>query len=159
MARGAAGEEEIGDVRAGDEEHESDRAEKCEKGWFYFPNETFVQRPKGNVPAFVRLMKLLLEPRVDRAHASLRLLQIDIGIEARDRGPGAVIARFFREVDRARHPNLCLLRVLKPGRHHTNNRERPRAHLDLFPDDRGVGAKTAFPHAMADYRNDSPAAG
>ena len=75
--------------------HDPDGAEEREEGWFHLPNETFVERPKRNVPAFVRLVKLLVEPRVDAAHASLRLLQIDVGIETGDRRPRAVIPRLF----------------------------------------------------------------
>ena len=95
MPRGTPREEKVRYVRAGDEEHQSDGAEECEKGWFHLPNETFVERPKRNVPALVRLVKLLVELRVDAAHASLRLLQIDVGIETGDRRPRAVIARLF----------------------------------------------------------------
>ena len=125
LPRGAAGEEEIGHVRAGNEQHESDGAEKREEGWLHLPNEPFVERRKRGVPAFVRLVKLLGELRVDRADASLRLLQIDAGIQTRDRRPRAIIARFFREIDRARHPNLGLLREFKPRRHHADDREGP----------------------------------
>src|SRR5205823_12593099 len=95
LPRGTPREEKIGYVRAGDEKYQSDGAEQCEKGWFHLPNQTFVERPKRNVPALVRLVKLLVEPRVDAAHASLRLLQIDVWFETGYRRPRAVIARLF----------------------------------------------------------------
>src|SRR5205814_6178536 len=114
--RGAAGEEEIGYVRAGNEEHEPDRAEERKQGGFYLANEPLVERRKKHVPTFVGLVKLLVELRIDGAETSLRLLQIDTGLQTRDRRPHAVIARFVREIDRGRHPNLGLLRVFKPRR-------------------------------------------
>src|SRR5207237_3980572 len=88
-----------------------------------------------HVPALVSLVKLLGELRIDGAETSLRLLQIDTGIQTRDRRPHAVIARFIPEIDRGRHPNLGLLRVFKPRWHDADDREGRCAHLDLFPDD------------------------
>ena len=124
LPRGATGEEEIGYVRAGNQQHESDGTEEREEGWFYLANEPFVERRNRHVPAFVRLVKLLVELRIDGAETSLRLLQIDTGVQTRDRRPYPVIARFVPRVDRGRHPNLGLLRVFKPRRHHADNRER-----------------------------------
>ena len=123
LSRGAAGEEEIGHVRAGNQQHESDGAEERKEGWFYLANEPLVERRNKHVPAFVRLVKLLGELRIDGTETSLRVLQIDTGIQTRDRGPHAVIARFIREIDRARHPNLGLLRVFKPRWHDADDRE------------------------------------
>src|SRR5262249_11774689 len=126
--------------------------EQRDEGWLYFPNEPFMDRRNKHVPPFVRFVKLLVELRVDGAETNLRLLHIDAGIETRDRRPRAVIARFFREIDRARHPNLGFVRLVKPGRHHTNHRDRPWADLDLFPDDGRVGSEAALPQAVADDR-------
>ena len=123
MPRGAAGEEEIGYIRAGNEEHESDGAKEREEGRFYLPNEPFPERRKKHVPTLVRLVKLLVELRIDRAETSLGLLQIDTGIQTCDRRPHAVIAGFVPEIDRARDPNLGLLRVFKSRRHHADDRE------------------------------------
>src|SRR5439155_19892816 len=123
LPRGATGEEEIGNVRAGNQQHESDGAEERKEGWFYLANKAFVERRNKYVPAFVSLVKLLVELRIDHAETSLRLLQIDTGIQTRDRRPHAVIARFIREIDRARHPNLGLLRVFKPQWHDADDRE------------------------------------
>ena len=94
LPRGAAGEEEIGYVRAGNQQHESDGAKERKEGWFYLANEPFVESRNKHVPAFVRLVKLLGELRIDGAETSLRLLQIDTGIQTRDRRPHPVIARF-----------------------------------------------------------------
>src|SRR5205823_1364887 len=84
-------------VRAGNQQHESDGAEERKEGWFYLANKAFVERRNKYVPAFVSLVKLLVELRIDGAETSLRLLQIDTGIQTRDRRPHAVIARFIRE--------------------------------------------------------------
>src|SRR5437588_543244 len=119
----AGGEEEIGHVRAGNQEHESDGAEEREEGWFYLANEPFVEGRKKHVPTLVRLVKLLGELRIDGAETSLRLLQIDTAIQTRDRRPRAVVARFVPEIDCGWHPNLGLLRVFKPRRHHADDRE------------------------------------
>src|SRR5438445_3010797 len=81
------------------------------------------ERRKKHVPTLVRLVKLLVELRIDRAETSLGLLQIDTGIQTCDRRPHAVIAGFVPEIDRARDPNLGLLRVFKSRRHHADDRE------------------------------------
>src|SRR5204862_8347145 len=115
------------------------------EGWFYLANEPFVERRKKHVPTFVRLGKLPRELRIDAAETSLRLLQIDPGIQTRDCRPHAVIARFVREIDRGRYPNLGLLRVFKPRRHHADDREGSCADLDLFPDDGRIRSEAALP--------------
>src|SRR5438445_9582323 len=43
------------------------------------------ERRKKHVPTLVRLVKLLVELRIDRAETSLGLLQIDTGIQTCDR--------------------------------------------------------------------------
>src|SRR5262249_34378613 len=135
------------------EEQQSDGAKERKEGWFYLSNEPLVERRKKHVPTLVCLVKLLVEPRIDGAETSLRLLQIDIGIQARDRRPHAVIARFVPEIDCGRHPNLSLFRVGKSGRHHANDGHQTAAEPNLFSDDVRIGTEAPFPQAVADDRD------
>ena len=87
LARSAAREKKVGDVRAGNQQHQSNRAEEREERRLYFADHSFVKNLETGVPAFVRVGKFLRVLGVDRADARLRLLEIDPGVETRDRLP------------------------------------------------------------------------
>ena len=61
VTRGARASKEIGDIRAGDQKDETDRAEEHEQRWAHRAHESILQDKQLRVPAFVGLGIFLRE--------------------------------------------------------------------------------------------------
>ena len=104
-----ARQQQVGDVRARDQQNERDRAEENEQGRFDVADELLVQRPHPDPDARVVLRILLFQPRGDRRHLGLRLLPRHAGLRARDHLQVMIsAARGFLRGKGDRHPELVV---------------------------------------------------
>ena len=107
-----AGEEQVTDVGAGDEEDQPDPAEQHEKHRAAIADDFLLHRDDHGFPASsVRLGKLTREPCGDRVHLGLRLRQFDISLQTRDAIPIVIptggpllVSECERNPDLACHP-------------------------------------------------------
>ena len=79
-----AREDEIGNVGAGDEQHEGDRSEHHQQRGTHIADEVFAHGDDDGAPAFVVGGIGLLEAVRDGVHLGLCLLESDAGFEAGD---------------------------------------------------------------------------
>ena len=85
LARARAREEQIGDVRAGDEQHDRDRAEQHQHPRLGArADEVIAQRPHACATVLVPVGMGRLERRSDLVHLRLRLLERDARLQSRD---------------------------------------------------------------------------
>ena len=133
---GGAGEEEVGDIRARDQEYAADGAEQDIKSARDFAHHVLAQGSRPGAEAGVGFRILPREPGRDGSQLSIGLRDANAWLETADPA-GVVIAALFRDrfgavarLRLAREGDEDLGRVLverelKTGRHHPNYGARP----------------------------------
>ena len=81
-ARRGAGQQQIGDVGAGDQEHKADRAQQHQESGPHVPHDFLRQRPHVDAVLGIRLGIGLRELRGHAVHVGLRLLSGHPGLQA-----------------------------------------------------------------------------
>ena len=152
---------QVGDVRAGDEEHETGRAKEEQQ---HRPRvlrhlAAHVERGRGESSArSIRGLVLARETVAQhfevggRALARHTRLQLAEHIEDREDPRVLVDARLRRGAERtrrARHVDVALLRIVRHIRQDADHRVRPIVHLEHLPDDRLIAAELLLPVAVA----------
>ncbi len=103
----ATREQQVPDVRACDQQHESDRAEQHQERGPDVADDELLQRQDRRAPARVFLWIVALEPLGDRVHLGLRTLDRHAGLQARDHLHVVVIAdRPVFIGERQRYPDV-----------------------------------------------------
>ena len=141
-AMGRAGQQQVGDVRAGDQQHERDRAhERPEDGFDLRANDAIQKRRDHRRDALVAVLVLLRELRGDVAKLAARLLERHaIGQAAvSHEGPLLPWPPEHGRPLRHRHPDLALERPLEPVGHDADDRGGDGVDADGFADDGRIG--------------------
>ena len=140
-------EEEIGDVDAGDQQHEPDRAEKHQHCLANVSDHRFVQLHSGEVEAFIAVRILSREPRTNGLDLCFHLLDRHSGSCPADHCeiPGAALldGEVIGIFDRC--PDLTARREREPLRHHADHLIGHAVERDAPPDDAGFGSEPLAP--------------
>src|SRR5262245_40245196 len=156
--RGAR-QQQVGNVRAGDQEHHPDRAEQHEQRQTNLARELRAQRNQIHPPAGVEIRVLLLYPAVNSAHLGLRLLQTEAGFDPSHRHGATSAPRAILFVNLPGRPYLRLLGGQRAGitapvearRHHADHRGFIAAQDQFAPDDLRVAAEPPLPQSEVDH--------
>ena len=166
-ARRRSREQQIGDVRAPDEQHQTDAAEQKQQRSTDIAGDTVGEWKHAHVPvARRRVVRGILPSQRLHEHidAALRVGDGDAGREPTDRARKESRARLDRGlVERRaakpeRRPDLGsalfarVARRLKASRHHADDAIRIGIELHDPADDSGIGAEHSLPQAVADDR-------
>ena len=122
-----AGEQQISDVRAGDQEDECNRGQQDDERHPDVADQHLLKRDDRRAPAGVLLRVLVFEARRDLRQLGIRLRQRDPGSQACDDLRVVVLAhRALRVGVRHRHPQVGAGRPpggdREAGRHHSDDR-------------------------------------
>ena len=131
MAVRAAREQETGEIRANDEQHEPHGAEQRDRER-HGQRRAIALRSDDAVrsPLRLRFGIARLESLRDRAHLGVGCLERDAGCEARDDAEVALVARDASGVRRERNPQLGEFRKLESRRHHADDGVRDAVHAN-----------------------------
>ncbi len=83
-SRNSSGEDQVGCICAGDEQHEADRTEQDQQGGSNLSDQRVLEGGNHGAPAFVLLRILPREPVRDHVHLRLRFRHGHAGPQARD---------------------------------------------------------------------------
>ncbi len=138
----AAGQQEIGDVDAGDQEHKSDRAQQQPQGQLsLLGQEVVFQRLDPRAPSLVALRILLRDVGGDRVHIGLRLLDGDARLQsAHNQQPVEVVIDLVGFEDQW-HGQLCVIAIVRTGRKHADDGIGLSVHGHGGADDVWIGAE------------------
>ena len=148
-----ARQQQVGDVGAGDQQDEADRAHQGQEH----------DADRAGVEAFVERLddadgELLVAGRMSRGQAlddavelGPRLRGGDAGLQAREHGEVADVAAaaLLRRRDR-RHPQLGVGRELDAGRHHADHRGRLAVDADRQAEHAAIAAVARLPQRVAE---------
>ena len=156
---GGPGQQQIGDIGAGDEQDEKHRSGHDEERGGHLAVVGRVQRLNLDTPALVGIGILRRQGGGQRVHAGLRLLHADARLET---GLGLQIARgtapgfaAFRRSERQGHKNIHLLipRKAKSGGHHAHDGVAFFVEIDGPTEDPRVARVAGEPQAVANNRH------
>jgi hypothetical protein len=158
---GRACEQQVGDVRAGDEQYEGDRAEQDERGIPHLRHDAFVKAAHPRRHVAVGLRPDLLEALGDSRQIRLGLRRRDARPHPPDRAEEVRARRLqlpWREVER--QPELRSSRPQRQlRRHDADDGVRLAVDRDSLPDDPRVGAEAAPPEAVTEHHHSGCAVG
>jgi len=155
-AADGAGEQEVGEVGAGGEEHEADGGDEHEVERADLAGEVFGDRRRESAEAGVGVGILLLESGGDGREIGVGLREGDAGAEAA--GDEEVVATAVAQgslvVEAAEgHPQgVVQTGDGEAGGQHAEHGVRRAPQLDDAADDRGVGGEAALPESVAEDR-------
>ena len=153
---GGARELQVGDVGAGDEQDEGDRAhQRPEHRLDLRADDEVEERRDLRGEVLVAVLVLIRQLRGDVLHLAAGLLERDAVGQAAVGHEGPPLARqpeYGRPLGH-RHPDLALERPFEAVGHHADDRRGNRVDADRFADHRGIGRIARFPDAAADQRN------
>ena len=151
-----ARQQQIGDVRAGDEQHERDGAHQRPENSFDLRAQDAIEEG-GHDGADVLVAVLILRRELvrDAFHLAARLLESRTVRQPTVCDELALLPRpaKHRRPLRHRHPDLVLERPLESGRHDADDRRGDRVDANRFADDGRVGGITRLPDVGADQRH------
>ena len=153
---GRARQQQVGDVGAGDEQHERDRAhQRPEHRLDLRADDEVEERRDLRRDVLVAVLVLIRKLRGDVLHLAAGLLERGAVGQAAVDHEGSPLARQpeYRRPLGHRHPDLALERPFEAVGHHADDRGGNRVDADRFADDRGIGRIARFPDAAADQRN------
>ena len=153
LACRGARQQQIGDVRAGNQQDERDRREQDDQDRPDFADDLLVQRHDVDAPSGILCRKRLLELLCDSSQLSLRLLHAHPRLEPGYRAEIATgcFAVIDCRIEAQRHPGFDLVvEKMKARRHHTDNCALPAIDSCLLADNLGIGAKARLPQLMTD---------
>ena len=146
-------QQKIGDIGAGNQQHEGDGAEQDEQGLLNIAEELVVQRGHFDGATLVRLGIRRFETFGDAIEFGLRMGLRDSGFEAGE-GSETAVAAFGEVLGGASHPerdpSFRLVRnSAEPGRHDANDGPGAAIELHGASDDGGVRTEASLPQAVA----------
>ena len=149
MARRAAREQQVGDVRAGDEQHEQHRAEQQPDAPLRaVAHEVVAELLDTHRPAFPALGTLLLEAGAERRHARVRLVHGDVILQTGHHQQRRVVGLQLRLGEHQRHPDLVLLMIGRALPQHADDGPRLVVHAHLASDDAGIAREPVLPQLV-----------
>ncbi len=152
MADRRAREQQVGDVRARDHQHERHRAHhRQDHELDLLGNHPVSQRPDHGAPALVLVRIGGRETANHAAHIGRRLLDRHAGLHPREHLQGAHIAGGRLEVRRQRHPEALRLREHELRRHDADDRVGKSVDGDRPADDRAIAVVAQLPHLVAEH--------
>ncbi len=154
LTGGAARQQQVRDVGAGDEQHESDGAEQQpQRRLRRVAEEVVLERLDAGAPARVGFRKRLREVGRDGQHVRVGLLKSDAGLQpAHDEQPVKVVVHLLG-LERQRQIQLALVLVGRPGRQDADDRVRLAVDANLAPDHVGIAAEALVPEAVGQHRH------
>ena len=152
LARGRACEQQVGDVRARDEQHEADGAQQQQQRGPRVFDDVAVQRGDRELEVSVVLRVRLLEAFRDVLNVSRRGVTAHAVLHAADHveEPRAAVVYAERLIVGEWHPELALGRVRQRRRHHADDRVGDAVQPDRLPDDVRVPAEALHPEAVTE---------
>ena len=159
-------EEQGRDVRAGDEDHETDAGEEREQRRTDVPHRVGMERDDPQLEARRRVLgELRPEPSRDLLELRLRARRRGSRREAGDHADPAHVARVLGEVaaerredlDSGRHARVSREDDVEARRHDADDRHEAAVDADGLPDDRGVRSEAPPPEGVGQHHG--PVAG
>src|SRR5262245_7369867 len=149
-----AGKRQIGDIGAGDQQHERDRGHYHQRRRFIFAHGVFEDRENSHAPPGVRVRILLFQPSGDRVQIGLRLPDRDAFFQPPDHQAKviAAIAHRFRR-HRHRRQKLGAIRIDHVRRHYADNRARDPVDVGRPAHDIRIAAEAPLPQAVSQYHD------
>ncbi len=150
--RRRAREQEVGDVGAGDQKHEADRAQEREEDGPKLPDELLLQRHDADAGARVRLRVVRRDARGDRLHLRARRLKARARLQTRDDlNPVPVARAGLLRADLQRRPQLGVAeaREAEARGQDADYRATAAARRDRLADDTLVAAVAPLPELVA----------
>ena len=152
-AHAAAGEQQVGDVAARDEEHERHRAEQDEQPLTVVADDFRVKGIRDPDPDLVVVGILLRHLLINRLQFRIRLRDRHAAREPPDSGQVVVVVAgelLRREGDRC--PQFRGVGGdVEGGRHHADDGVRDAVQTNLPAEDPGIGAETSRPQPVAEH--------
>jgi hypothetical protein len=154
---GRARQQQVGDVRAGDEQHECDSThQRPEDGAKLRADDAFVERRDNGRNVLVGVLVLALQLRGDVRELAARLLQAHAvgraSVAHQEPRRAALLPERGGELGH-RHPHFRRERPLHAFRHHADDGDRQRVDADGFSDDAAIAGVAALPDAVADHHD------
>ena len=151
---GRTGEQQVGYVRAGDEQHEADRRQQDERRIPHLRDDDFMEAPHPRRHVGVGLWSHLLGAPGDPGQLGLGLRGGDAGPQTPGRGEEARAGRLqlpWREIER--QPELCARRSQRePRGHDADDDVRLAIDRDRLPDETWIRSKATSPQTIAEHR-------
>ena len=146
-----AREQKVGDVRAGDQQHdERRRLPEREQRPGAFVEHAAEEREHAHAVVAVRVRIVTREPRGEHRHFRLRVLERRAGPQvADDREVSQVAARRHLRIERDGGPDFGALGEGESRRHHADDDVRLAVDDDRTPHDRAVGIEAPLPQRVA----------
>src|SRR5207249_1967959 len=147
-------EEQVCDIRAGSQQHESDRAQQHQQCRFEVAREPLLHGYNGDAPILFLSRIKRPEPGRDRVHLGPRLLHGHAGLQpAKDIKPvSSTLVRVFRS-NGARDDELGLGPRQESRREHPDHRVTLLAELNGSPHNICLSAKSPLPQPMREDDN------
>ena len=154
----AASEEQVGDVGAGDEQHEPDRPqEQPHPGDRLAAQEVVLQRLDARAPPRVRAGVLLGDALGDRLHVRVGLLQGHVGLQAAHHQQPVEVVVDLLGGESEGHVQVVHDPVGGPGSEDPHHGVGLAVQPDLTADDVAVGPEPLLPEAMGQDEDLIPA--
>ena len=145
-------EQQVGDVRAGDHQHERHRAHhRQDHELDLLGNHPVAQRPDHRAPALVLVRIGGRETANHAAHIGRRLLDRHAGLHPREHLQGPHITGSRLEVGRKRHPEALRLREHELRRHDADDRVGKAVDGNRPAHDGAVAVVSQLPHLVAEH--------
>ena len=153
LPRGAASEQQVGNIGACDQQHECDGAEQNPQRADDIAIEKIVlQRLDGGAPALIRFRVVRGDLSRHRVHVGVGLRDRDARLEPRHhQNPVIFVVDEFR-FERQRYVQLTLHAVGRAGRQHADDRVLLAIHADLLADDMAIAAEPILPELVGQNR-------
>src|SRR5205085_696260 len=157
VPRGSAREQQVGDIRACDQQDEGDSREEHEQNWPDIADNLLANRRERDAPAGVVNWILLLELARDYVQLRLGLLHCYAGHEPphASQKSAAGFSIVLRRLERERSPDLHLIvQKMKARWHHADDCVNATADRDLLPEHSIVTAEALLPKLVTEDRNE-----
>jgi hypothetical protein len=150
-ARGRAHQQQVGDVGAGDQQHEPDRAHEDQQRRLHVADDLVAHRRQlDRQPRAVGLGVLRLQPPVHGRQHAARAVQRHPRLEPSDHRQ-ELGATAEGRVGALRHQQVGGARQHQPGRRDADHRARDAVERDRPADDRRVATEAPLPEGVAEH--------
>jgi hypothetical protein len=148
-----AREQQIGDVRASDQQHESDRAEQDEqRGLELRRHECLAERDQPRAP-FPYFRELAAQARRDRRHLRLRLRQRHTVAQSADDGDHVVQPDLLLRIDHERCPDVAAGEHGERRGRDADDRVVNPVQRQRSADEPGIAAEPPTPDSFSDHHD------
>ena len=162
LAARHTGEDQVGDVGAGDQQHEGGGSQEDQQHGLGLLDQILAEERRGGGVAEtlrIRFRVVLLEVRGDGRDVAGTKFERGFGFEAAEDAHHAEIAirdharRGPRRTGHSRHVDIVLVGILRDARQHADDGVRPVVHLIRFADDTGIAAFVLLPVVVAEQQD------